>query len=248
MTDSLALATWNIWFGELAWRQRLDALLHEVWLAAPDVIGLQEVTHFALEELLATSWLTERYALSDTTGETIDGYGVLLAVRRPLLVGRFAWLDLPTGFGRRLVSAPIEVGRTRLRIGTVHLESMRPNASLREEQLNLILPHLAAESPALLMGDFNFDPSMDEERLLTAPWRDLWAECRPEDPGLTRDSTINRMVALHQGEDKHRRIDRIIGCGALTTDTIQLLGTGHLNNDPDLFPSDHFGLLARVSL
>ncbi len=67
------VATWNIWFDELCRRERHEALMHRLWMAKADVIALQEVTHDALAELLENDWLTSRYSLSDTTGETIGG-------------------------------------------------------------------------------------------------------------------------------------------------------------------------------
>ncbi len=159
-------------------------------------------------------------------------------------------MDLPTQFGRRMVSVPVEVGGTRVRIGTVHLESMRPNTALRLAQLDQMMPALEAEAPAILMGDFNFDPDMREEDRIAPPWTDAWAVAHPDDPGYTRDSTRNLMIGKYQDKETHRRIDRIVIAdpeARLTVTGAELLGTEPVADDETILPSDHFGVLAQLS-
>lgn len=248
--DELRIASWNVWFGERAQRERAESLLDLLEREAPDLIGLQEVTPAFLALTLARPWVRARYAISDARGGTVAPYGVLLLSRRPL--AGLALQELPTAMGRSLLAARLARREGPLTVATVHLESMRGNGETRAEQLEVILPALAqGGSDALLCGDMNFAPTDALEQSRVGPdWEDLWARLSPADPGFTSDTTRNRMTFLHKGREKHARIDRFFLRSPARTwapREIRLLGTEPISPEqPEVFPSDHFGLLARL--
>ncbi len=108
---------------------------------------------------------------------------------------------------------------------------------------------------AIIMGDFNFCASWTEENDRIDPaYHDVWDVLRAGEPGYTEDTALNRMLYLSKGKHKQVRFDRVL----LKTSkpdlpgsrweekSIRLLGTEPIFVDmPEVFPSDHFGLLCR---
>jgi tyrosyl-DNA phosphodiesterase 2 len=104
------------------------------------------------------------------------------------------------------------------------------------------------------MGDFNFCASWSEENDRIDPaYQDVWNLLRGDEPGYTENTSINRMRYLVKGKHKHVRFDRILLKSSApdsgwVASSIELLGTEPVSPEhQDVFPSDHFGLLCRIS-
>lgn len=224
-----------MWFDEHRRADRLDALLGELQALDADVIGLQEVVGVTFRQLQKCPWIRERYLVAEALG--------LVALSRLPLKG-VEVVDLCSAMGRRLLLVDLEVPEP-LRVGVVHLESMRAFASSREYQLGEAFAALRGAPQAALMGDFNFCSTSAENDNLDAAYLDLWAHLRPDEPGWTEDTTVNVMRRVHHRNEKHARYDRILWRGAdWRPVSIELLGTEPI--EPGLFCSDHFGLHARL--
>ena len=103
----------------------------------------------------------------------------------------------------------------------------------------------------ILMGDFNLCSSWTvENRLIEEHYLDLWPAIRRDQPGYTEDTSTNRMRLLAKGKHKHVRFDRILMRSPVWRPrSIGLLGTQPISDElPDVFPSDHFGLTATISV
>lgn len=152
-------------------------------------------------------------------------------------------------------------------IATSHLESGKGATKFREEQLVHIFGLLGllsedtTRSAAIFMGDFNFSDGWPEERLLSPAFRDVWLARHRAEDGLTMTS---------QGTYKDWRPDHILirsptprGLPADPTEflmepkSIHIIGKDPLPLQPHeapsgldrfLTPSDHFGLVASLSL
>jgi len=247
---SLGVLTFNLWFGEYRWEERIAAVLRLIERHRPDVIGLQEVTPENLERILADDWVRRRYRVSDATGETVQPHGVLLLSAVPL--GSLALCHLPTEKDRKLLLAELETTCGPLYVGTVHLESSPASTGMRLEQLDRVLPVLHGAEQALLMGDLNFDPADRGEQSRIEPgFTDLWQALRREDPGHTVDSERNAMRYMHKQLSKRARFDRILlrSKGAVWRPiSVDLIGTEAIAPEhPEVYPSDHFGLVGVVS-
>ena len=86
-----------------------------------------------------------------------------------------------------------------------------------KSQLALIYPILRRAENALLVGDFNFCSSWDDEEESIEPdFRDLWPLLRGDDPGYTQDTDVNVMRRHVEREIKQVRFDCILyrGSGA----------------------------------
>ena len=247
--QALTLVTYNVWFSPFAFPERSIALLHIIHQYGADLIGLQEVTSEFLKIVLEQDWVREDYFISDFQGSTVQPHGVLLLSRLP--IRRLFLHELPSALDRKVLVADILLNGQVTKAGILHLESMKKNARLRAKQLSEIFPLLEDAPHAVLMGDFNFDPSWpDENHPIDSRYQDLWSVLEPGKPGYTIDTDINIMRFQQKGEPKKVRFDRIL----LATDpegwrpeAIELLGTEPVKLEPQaVFPSDHFGLATRL--
>ena len=212
------------------------------------------MTPFVLQQLLQEPFIQERYYVSDVDGRTFNGwYGVVLFIDIHLPILHLNLVDFPrSSMGRRLIYADIQLNENeRLRIGTVHLESLNSEQE-RHQQLNII-QNTFHTSPAtyILMGDFNFSAHGGENtrhfRILSK-WIDVWANLKgSNNPGYTFDIQTNSMTRANSDASEPSRIDRII----LQSETylpidIEILGMKSIGQDGkfSIYPSDHYGLTA----
>lgn len=247
--ERLRVMTYNVWFGDYMFDPRAVALLSLARDYAPDIIGLQEVTPRLLTKILEADWVREHYFLSDTTGTSVTPYGTMLLSRFPLRAQRL--YPLPSGMHRQMVTAEVHLNGQILQVANVHLESKKHNASMRAAQLRGALKLLEHARHCLLVGDFNFCSSWPEENsVLPAEYQDLWPALRPEEPGYTVDTEVNLMRLLQKDKRKANRFDRILLRGRAPgwqARSIELIGIDPISPQyVDVFPSDHFGLVADL--
>jgi endonuclease/exonuclease/phosphatase family metal-dependent hydrolase len=166
----LTFVTYNVWFGDYYLLERCEALLKIVHDCNADAIALQEVTPSFLEIVLKQEWIQNSYYISDTTGETIEGYGVMLLSRIP--IRRLFLYKLPSSMRRKLLVAELCVNGQFFNVATVHLESLK-SSRLRAEQLSVIFPLLSNSEHCVLVGDFNFCSSWKRENANIIIWNPM---------------------------------------------------------------------------
>jgi tyrosyl-DNA phosphodiesterase 2 len=250
--DTLTIATFNIWFGDLFATERHQAVADLLEAHQPDFFALQEVTRKSLSLFLQNDWIRQHYFVSDINASTfspLHGYGVVLFSRLP--VQKFRLMSLPSMMGRRFLVAEVLVNDTVFHVGTVHLESQKMSETVRGHQLKAIFENLDSVSNAIVMGDFNFCATWEKENKRILPqYTDIWAHVHPDRDGFTEDTSINVMRYNVRGKHKQVRFDRILlKSSRWQAQSIDLLGTQPIAPDlPDIFPSDHFGLLTHISM
>ena len=124
---------------------------------------------------------------------------------------------------------------------------------IRMEQARKTLDYIneiAGEAPVIFMGTLNALPSSDEIAVfLKAGFRDAWAGNRS--PGYTRDETVNTNIITYllDDTDTPRRRDRI-NYIFVRGEGISVIKAELCFNKPtyDVFPSDHFGIIARIEI
>jgi tyrosyl-DNA phosphodiesterase 2 len=243
--DELNLATFNIWFNDYFAEQRYLAIADLLSQDMPDVMVFQEVTPAGLAVFLAQPWIREHYVHAAATGDELGNYGMLMLSRLPL--SRATYTPLRTRLARGFLCAELSINGSAQVICSVHLESGRAASRLRARQLRRIFRALNGAENAVVLGDFNMRDAENDR--ITPPYCDLWPALRPDDDGFTEDTSINLMRLDSKNKHRHVRFDRVLlkGPGWSATD-IDLVGTEPISGaHPRVFPSDHFGVLCRLT-
>jgi endonuclease/exonuclease/phosphatase family metal-dependent hydrolase len=231
----ISISTWNVWFDKHAREQRFPALLEILRAHDAEIMAFQEVTPPFVRAIQESEWLQKRHWISAVDHNNLGT--VLVSRVRP---DRLTWTELPTKMGRRLLTADFPRG---LRVGVCHLESLA-NVGLRSEQMRTAFAALRPAPRSILLGDFNFADGAPEALSIDPDFVDAWPAAHPASPGYTRDTRANPMGRFGR-EDKQERLDRVLLRGPKLK-SIEMLGTEPIGEG--LYPSDHFGLLARISL
>lgn len=246
-TKGLKFVTYNIWFGDHFFSKRLAAILDLLKKTNADIIALQEVNEHSLQKILKTDWIREKYYISDITGSTFYSYGVLILSRVP--IKSLSLYPLTSMLGRNILIAEFILNGQKLLVGTSHLESLKHSDNIRIVQLKEIFSLLNQSENAVLMGDLNFCSSWAENNRIDQSYKDVWSLLRPNEPGYTEDAGINIMRKQLKREEEKVRFDRVLLKGSLPgwqPKQIKRLGMEPISSKyPDVFPSDHFGLMTQ---
>lgn len=266
---ALRLLSYNVWFSEHRQHARAEALFAILEQEDADIVCLQEVTPPFLGWLCQQEWARGRYAVSDVVGTTLKGsslvYGVLMLIRRRLVVRSICLHALPTSMNRAVLVASLSLGELQMRVATVHLESLN-NAAVRMQQLERILGLLTMEGSdgrctVILAGDMNFDDGSPEEAVVQKHgFGDCWLACAPasmdkadhvqlgitmpEDDFLDVSTRIDRVFLgpSPQGEPQRLTVSQMHRLGIESTVT---KGSEGMQSDR---PSDHFGLCCNFTV
>lgn len=248
--STLRILSLNVLFeihapGGFDYAQRWAALVRLLEASHADIIALQEVTPALLGHLLAVPALRETYHFSE--GATLRPYGQLLLSRFPM---RAHTLEISPG--KRLLTAQIPFTTHTLAVGVVHLSSQRAahGERKRREQLSTLLESFEDASELLVLGDFNLPEGQLFELFSQHQLRDLWRVLHPALPGFTFDPRSNPLAAQTSSTGRPFRYDRIFlrsRSGWLLPEHLEL--TAQTPVEPaQTPPSDHFALLAQLSL
>ncbi len=241
--QGLRVLTLNIWFGRAHREQRTAALIDLLLRLDADIVALQEMTVGVLKHLVADQRLSTGYWFSDRAGLSFSRYGVVVLSK--VTPNGFDIRPLTSTMDRALVDVRWALPTGTLQLGAVHLESRRPNGAARRVQMAEVTPFLDAGDWTLWVGDFNFCFSFPENDAIPPHFHDVWPLLRGTDPGWTVDTERNSMTALEKQRVKRVRYDRILMAArkpGWRPCAIKLIGDQPLT--PDVYVSDHFGLVA----
>jgi tyrosyl-DNA phosphodiesterase 2 len=149
----------------------------------------------------------------DEKGEMLQvvGYGVtILYKKRHYKDLSIRFWDLESKMGRKLLTLTLQINGQRSIISTVHLESLKDRSEYRAKQLKSIFSTLQDATNVILMGDFNFCSTWDENSNLDKSYVDVWSALRNDECGWTEDTEINTMRAQSKEGHKQVRFDRIL--------------------------------------
>ena len=256
MTDkpsSLAVLTLNVWNREGPWPNRLPLIRSWIDRLQPDLIGLQEVADLGhMQELLGDYNFHSEWMGTNS--------GIAIAARWPIHDRRELWLP---GDGKS-PGGPALHGMVNSPYGTIPFTCattafyMTHDGYKRERQMpalnDFARGRTKTDLPAILVGDFNADPESAEIRYLkglqslaggSAYWCDAWDHGGAGGKGTTW-SRSNDFASWAPWPN--RRIDyifvaqpRLDGAG-----TIEYCSVVCNEKVAETWPSDHFGVLARV--
>ena len=263
MDGRLRVATWNIWWRFGPWGERLPLIIDEFRRVDADVIALQEVWSVADESCAGQiAAALGHQAVFAGTLDMAPGirFGNAVVSRWP--IRQHEWRPLTTGDkldeGRVALRADIDGPRGIVQVFSTHLNWRFDHSGVRQAQVRDLAAFVAESRPRtyppVVCGDFNAEPHSDEVEMLTGQRElavdglvltDVWRAMHPTEAGFTW-SNENPFAAAAMEWD--RRIDYVLvgwpkPGGAGQPVSAELIGTKPTG---DLWPSDHYGLVADL--
>jgi len=262
--EQFTLLTWNLDAQKHYRQQRYECTLKLLQEYNADFVCLQEVEVSCLMLLLKNEWIQSNFYVTDIDGATLDDglYGTCILTKfKPRQVFRQV---LPSeGKRKALITEYMFNGKTT-RISTAHCDGgeRAHDANIRQYQLKALSEQSSISHDAFFTGDLNIY-SDNELEFLSSEFSDCWKILYPNLPGYTFDTQVNpwcnfqrrQLLGAHFPEQQNR-FDRIFmketnSSWCLTG--IEIVGKTPImvndkNQEVQIFPSDHLGLLAKFSL
>ncbi len=244
----LRVATLNILNLADRWEERLPLLLADTAALRPDLLGLQEVVYPMQQDRLLAAGTPDDYAILRGWAGRPE-YGNSLLVRPPIAAGAVERIDLghQRAAHRALVTLP---DGGRLLVAVTHFHHRVPDAALRDEQAAALVAWLDAAPPTtaqVVMGDFNADPGEPAYgRMVRASFRSAFVEANGGEPMVTWPSGLQAPAMDTDGEPSC--LDYVWLRGAARALDAGLWADCAAVDDPTLYPSDHFGVVATVEV
>lgn len=265
--DQIHVATLNIRNLADRWAERLALLLADMAALEPDILGLQEVIYpMHQDRLIGAAGEAHYRAIRGWAGR--PEYGNSLLIREPLTGVNPERLDL--GLNRSALRVTVNLpggtsalaGGETLLVVVTHLHHEVLDAAQRDDQARQLLEWLDATSRAtetdmpatppstgaqVVVGDFNAHPQEAASvRMRAAGFRSAYAELQGADPAVTWPSGIQAPGMDTDGDPAC--LDYIWIRGAVRVESARVVFDRPDPADPTLFPSDHFGLSARLAI
>lgn len=272
--DSIRVATLNIWNRFGPWDERSRAIRAGLSRLAPDVIGLQEVLRSTEGDRLDQAALLSEglgYHVAWGLASENHGFPVGNAVFSKWPITRTEVFPLPregSDEKRSLVFAEIDAPFGKLPFFVTHLNWKLHHGYVRQVQTRFITDRIQELAPLtgfppVLVGDFNAEPDSDEMRFLrgltTLGGKSVYfADAFAAASGLTGEAARGTTFARRnpfaaQVHEPDRRIDYIYVRGPDDRYRGEPLSASVCFDEPNaaaggVFPSDHFGVTAQISV
>lgn len=244
----LHVTTLNIRNHADRWFERLPLLLADMAALQPDVLGLQEVVYPMQQDRLIGAAGERRYgAFRGWAGR--PEYGNSLLVREGLVVKATDRLELSRK--RSALRALVSVhGGPDVLVVVTHLHHEVDGASERDDQVRQLVDWIDTGPDAtahVAMGDFNAHPEEPAaQRMRAAGFRSAFAAANGAEPAVTWPSGIQAPGMDTDGDPAC--LDYIWIRGQISVNGAKVVFDRPDPQDPTLYPSDHFGIAARLEL
>lgn len=246
--NGLHVATLNIRNLADRWDERLPLLLADMASLQPDILGLQEVVYPMQQDRLIGAAGEGRYGVVRGWAGRPE-YGNSALVREPLAATEVERIELGRNRSANRFVVALPAG-PRLLFAVTHLHHVPADDAVRDEQARQIVEWLASAPDAdaqVLVGDFNAEP--DEAaptRLRAAGYRSAFLEANGQEPAVTWPSGLDAPAKDTDGDPGC--LDYIWIRGAVSVESARLAFDRPAVDDPTLFPSDHLGIAAHLSI
>jgi len=246
--NSLHVATLNIRNLADRWDERLPLILADMAALQPDVLGLQEVVYVLQQDRVIGAAGPGRYASTRGWAGRPE-YGNAMLVKEPLVAIDAERLDLGLTRCALRTRLVLEGGASVIAVVT-HLHHVTADEAERDEQARLLIDWLGEAPDAdgiVVVGDFNAEP--DEPtyaRMTRAGYRSAHLEANGADPDVTWPSGLDAPAIDTDGPPGC--LDYIWVRGSIAVDSCRVVFDRAAVGDPGLYPSDHLGLAARLTV
>jgi endonuclease/exonuclease/phosphatase family metal-dependent hydrolase len=280
MGETVRVATFNIladcfpWFIEMAIRspERFEWLCNGITILNPTIIGLNEVTTTALDQLQQCPFIRENYFITesfdekknDDTSELKSCTNGLLSPHGCIILSKLPLLEVfaisVSDSIREAVVGKVQLGNnleTCVYFCAHHTTAYQTpkNAQLRTQQIRDIVNVLQPlGSPFVILGDLNLHYQFEDAVVVDNNFIDAWAQTHfsrifpfnDGNEGYTFDAIKNNLIPYYiPGECRQMRLDRILfsrGFPAFAITPCTIWANEPIKSGNYLFPSDHFGL------
>ena len=246
--DRLRVATLNILNLADRWPERLPLILADMAALQPDVLGLQEVVYVMQQDRVIGAAGEGQYAaIRGWAGRPEYGNGLL--TRSPLAGREVERLDL--GRQRSAIRSVVDLpAGSSVLVVVTHLHHLPADKAARDEQAAALIDWLDAAPAAdatIAMGDFNASPDEPtHERMRGAGFRSAFAQANGDEPAVTWPSGLQAPAMDTDGDA--RCLDYIWVRGNARVAEARLAFDRPHPEDPTLYPSDHFGIVATLEV
>ncbi len=255
----LRVVTFNLLNDLTFWHERSPLVVEGLRALAPDVITLQEVS---VAEDNAV-WLAEQLGgysvhMSPKTGARRQVEAIATLARLPVLEHETLGFRQQDRVAQRLV---VQHGDARWTVVNAHLHWSLYDDQTRRRQVQRLLDWVPEGTPLVLCGDFNAQPHYQAVRLLSTrlvsvqslphPGHHTFPTPLKRGPGVRhklRSASIHAIGLARQGrlEPWRGTLDYIF-----VDPSVEVVRAGRVldqpaPDDPQLYPSDHMGLLADL--
>lgn len=263
--NSVRVLTLNIWNRLGPWDERLAVIRDGIREMRPDLVGLQEVIEIPgstqADAIADGLGYHAAYGLANPYGGGVSLGNAALS-RWPIRTRRV--FPLPSGGtdeNRSMLFVEIDSPHGLLPFFVTHLNWKLHEGVVREEQVQEVAARVMESAPIdglppILVGDFNAQPEAAEVRFLkglqSLGGKSVYfADCfeqRGEGSGVTFDGTRNAFA--EQYHEHPRRIDYVFVRGPDKKVRGKPLSARVVFDEPreGVFASDHFGVLAEISI
>ncbi len=246
----LRVGTFNIRNVTDRYEERKPLLTAAFAEMAPQIAGVQEVIFSGerQDDLLAASVPSLAYTSFDARFQRYPDFGnaILCGIGEVQLHEELR-LSHGRSAQRILVALP---GQRMLWFVNTHLHHRPLEPKVRVEQASMILGWMAAAPAAhatILVGDFNTPPHEPTYTLIAgAGYRSAYLEANGAEPAVTWPTGIQAETMDTDGDPNC--LDYIWLGGNVRAHRVWLAATEHPADDPTIYPSDHFAIMAEVIL
>lgn len=264
----LTILTLNLLNDLTNWEQRAPLILETVRHWAPDIIAFQEVT---LPENNA-AWLVSNLAdyslhLTPLTRRRGKREGLAILSRLPVESHEVLPLSEQNRVAQRVI---LRQGRQRLMFVNTHLFWSPIDDLIRKRQVERIMKWLPKDLPAIICGDFNALPEYKAIKLIKRHYHSAHEAIHGEEPCYTFPTPLQRGPGLRNSARStaltvigqwikndcsndetvtwRGTLDYIFTHPEIRVVDCQLTFDQALPGNPAIYPSDHYGLAARLTL
>ena len=266
MPNTIRILTLNIWNYNAPWPTRRSLIIDTINQHNPDIIGFQEIRHSGEHNIDGKNQAqqfakhlpgyTYIYRPAQQNPERDQWEGLSIFSRLPILSSSYLKLsqdpnDNRDNHQRIVLRTEVQTPAGPFNLFDTHLSLSQQGRSRTVKEITQYVSQYPNTTLAVLVGDFNETP--DQEPILhivkEGAFIDAWDNQHPNDKGWTY-TTENTYVRNRNDDRKGHRIDYIFvrpnqnGQGTI-------LNCQRIADQPDSddhYPSDHFGLIADLSL
>lgn len=248
--STIVVATLNLFNRMGRWKERAPLVVDQFVDLAPDVIGLQEIDLMLDQGSWLLRQVNERLAgRSPYEVKHAASPGLLAAYHGIATMARTEYvehevLDLMS-FGRTAQRSVLSIGGRRLVFVNTHLHHPPEASQERLREGRYLLQWLDRHKPGLptvVVGDFNAYPGEPVLEVMKARFRSAYEVVHEREPDRTWPTPVNTYDPSPPGA-----LDYIFVSREFVVQDAGLAFDRPSADDPNLFPSDHLGVYARLA-